>query len=82
VLGARNTIRSKASDKGNCWLGYFKDKGTGFPVFRGPRPETVRRVQIGLAVFSEETSTAWRKYENTLEGFFQTDTPGFEPEER
>ena len=56
------------------WKGQFVDKGTGLPVFRGPRATPPKRVEVGNAVFwEEEPSNEWREYQKQLDELFRTD---------
>jgi len=45
------------------WRGYFLDKGEGYAVYRGPRPEPPERVEVERAVFGAVTpSIEWKIY--------------------
>jgi len=56
------------------WRGYFVDKGTGLPVYRGPRASPPKRVEVGNAVFWEgEPSREWLEYQERLDELFNID---------
>ena len=62
------------------WKGHFVGKGTGYPVYRGPRVNPPKRLEVGNAVFwEEEPSEEWREYQNRQADLHNTDceSPNF-----